>query len=498
MKRTYEEKSRQLITSVKPTTLNLQPRGFAPPQSELTENISSLTNRASSENLLAKLISTPTTESSASIQRKPQNRLKANRSQSTPIQAKLNIGEPNDKYEKEADDTASKVVQQINSPTHDNSVQKQESMEAEDEELQMKPAISKIQRDESMEEEDEELQMKSLVQRRENIGGGEASTDLESSIQSARGSGQSLDAGLQTKMGQAMGADFSDVKVHTDSQSDQLNRSIQAKAFTTGQDVFFRQGAYSPSSRGGQLIAHELTHVVQQNGGAVQRSPLPQQHLSQYSAKMPLNFLSSIAKESLQRITHTVAPNPPVVIDIGTLDDPNCRLHLQRIGRINAGHPIGDDADYQYAPGDRALIVVRQATLLEDRRLNLVNGLVAQLAALGTAADHQVQPPWSGNNPAGAEGAEVIGANVLPAEATIVGEWTAFLGAGTYSHKHPRTGVVDNTRLVSADGQRSIRYGNHERNSNAGNHHFHQETWVHNAEANTVTVNNTLRRASVR
>jgi hypothetical protein len=71
-------------------------------------------------------------------------------------------------------------------------------------------------------------------------------------------------------MGQAMGADFSGVKVHTDSQSDQLNQSIQAKAFTTGQDVFFRQGAYDPGSREGQeLIAHELTHVVQQNGSAV-------------------------------------------------------------------------------------------------------------------------------------------------------------------------------------------------------------------------------------
>jgi hypothetical protein len=180
------------------------------------------------------------------------------------IQAKLSIGEPNDKYEQEADATASKVVQQINSTSQDKSVQKQESME-EEEELQMKP-ISSIQREGSMEEEDEELQMKSLVQRRENLGGGEASTDLESSIQSARGGGQSLDPSLQTKMGQAMGADFSGVKVHTDSQSDQLNKSIQAKAFTTGQDVFFRQGAYEPSSRGGQeLIAHELTHVVQQS-----------------------------------------------------------------------------------------------------------------------------------------------------------------------------------------------------------------------------------------
>ena len=74
-------------------------------------------------------------------------------------------------------------------------------------------------------------------------------------------------------MGKAMGADFSGVKVHTDSQADQLNQSIQAKAFTTGQDVFFRQGTYQPGSKDGQeLIAHELTHVVQQNGGTVQRS----------------------------------------------------------------------------------------------------------------------------------------------------------------------------------------------------------------------------------
>jgi|GEM_PF-1906392 len=299
MKRTYEEKSHQPITSVKSTTLNLQPRGFASPQAALAEDVSSQTNQVSSENLLEKIISTPTSESSttpiqrkpqnrlkamrsqrmeiqakqndessvesnlASIHRKPQNRLKAITAQGIAIQAKLNIGEPNDKYEQEADDTASKVVQQINSPTQDKSVQKQESMEEEDE-LQMK-SISNIQREESMEEEDE-LQMKSLVQKRENFGGGEASTDLESSIQSARGSGQSLDTGLQAKMGQSMGADFSDVKVHTDSQSDQLNKSIQAKAFTTGQDVFFRQGAYDPSSRGGQeLIAHELTHVVQQN-----------------------------------------------------------------------------------------------------------------------------------------------------------------------------------------------------------------------------------------
>ncbi|WP_223807618.1 eCIS core domain-containing protein [Pseudanabaena sp. UWO311] len=198
-------------------------------------------------------INSPTTSQSQPVQRKFENRLRAKNAQKMALQAKLAIGEPNDKYEQEADATAARVVQQINSsiPSQSQPIQRQEM------------------------EEDEELQMKPFVQRSENIGGGEASTDLESAIQSARGGGQSLDANLQQSMGQAMGADFSGVKVHTDSQSDQLNKSIQAKAFTTGQDLFFRQGAYEPSSRGGQeLIAHELTHVVQQNGGAVQRSPI--------------------------------------------------------------------------------------------------------------------------------------------------------------------------------------------------------------------------------
>jgi Domain of unknown function (DUF4157) len=96
---------------------------------------------------------------------------------------------------------------------------------------------------------------------------GKASTDLEHTINQARGGGQPLEAGLQQSMGQAMAADFSHVKIHADAQADHLNQSLQAKAFTIGQDIFFHQGAYQPGSQDGQkLIAHELTHVVQQIG----------------------------------------------------------------------------------------------------------------------------------------------------------------------------------------------------------------------------------------
>ncbi|WP_204105697.1 MULTISPECIES: DUF4157 domain-containing protein [Spirulina sp. CCY15215] len=168
-----------------------------------------------------------------------------------PVQAKLTIGEVGDKYEQEAEQVSKNVVEQINSPQTD-------------------PNNTTVQR----ETEKDELQMKPLLQRREALGGGAASPELESSINQARGDGQPLEAGLQQQMGQAMGADFSGVKVHTDSQADQLNESIQAKAFTTGKDIFFKQGAYQPNNKGGQeLIAHELTHVVQQGGSNIQAKP---------------------------------------------------------------------------------------------------------------------------------------------------------------------------------------------------------------------------------
>ncbi|MGA8896673.1 MAG: DUF4157 domain-containing protein [Planktothrix agardhii] len=137
--------------------------------------------------------------------------------------------------------------------------------EGEEEEIQAKSDISAIQR----EGEEEEIQAKP---QNKSLGGGAVSTDIETTIQSAKSGGSPLDAGLQQKMGKAMGADFSGVKVHTDSQADKLNRSLSSRAFATGPNLFFKRGEYNPGSRSGQeLIAHELTHVVQQNGGSIKR-----------------------------------------------------------------------------------------------------------------------------------------------------------------------------------------------------------------------------------
>jgi hypothetical protein len=100
----------------------------------------------------------------------------------------------------------------------------------------------------------------------------EIAPGVEQNIQQARGDGHGIDSKVRTQMESAFGADFSDVRLHTDTQADILNRELNARAFTTGQDIFFRQGASNfGSSSGRELLAHELTHVVQQCGDKVQR-----------------------------------------------------------------------------------------------------------------------------------------------------------------------------------------------------------------------------------
>ncbi|MGD1873305.1 MAG: DUF4157 domain-containing protein [Mastigocoleus sp.] len=186
------------------------------------------------------------------------------------IQPKLAIGEPGDKYEQEADRVASEVVQKLHSPeqTQPPQVQKEESQEGkeEDNSIQTKPIYPRIQR------------VNSVVQRQLNLDGGTLNNEFESSLNKSKSGGQPLQPQLRMKMENVMGNDFSGVKVHTDSNSDQLNRSVQARAFTTGKDIFFKKGEYEPGSKSGQeLIAHELTHVVQQGGSQVQQKEIQKQ-----------------------------------------------------------------------------------------------------------------------------------------------------------------------------------------------------------------------------
>jgi hypothetical protein len=89
-------------------------------------------------------------------------------------------------------------------------------------------------------------------------------------IERQRRSGKPLEPEVRSQMEAAFGSDFSRVRVHADAEADRLSRQLGANAFTTGKDIFFRGAAYQPDSENGaRLIAHELTHVVQQRGNAI-------------------------------------------------------------------------------------------------------------------------------------------------------------------------------------------------------------------------------------
>jgi len=93
-----------------------------------------------------------------------------------------------------------------------------------------------------------------------------APADFESRIQQERTMGGSpLDSGLRMSLEPAFGSDLSSIRVHQGSRAAALTRQVNARAFTLGRDIFFDRGEYQPASLSGRtLIAHEVTHVIQQ------------------------------------------------------------------------------------------------------------------------------------------------------------------------------------------------------------------------------------------
>ncbi len=128
----------------------------------------------------------------------------------------------------------------------------------------------------------------------------EVDDDTASAIREKKGSGQALDEGVAQKAGSVLGQDFSHVNVHTDSKADALSRKVGAKAFTTGSDIFFKQGAYAPKSDEGQkLISHELTHVVQQGEG-----------VPEVQGKMTVNDPNDQYEAEADKVADTVMSQP--------------------------------------------------------------------------------------------------------------------------------------------------------------------------------------------
>jgi hypothetical protein len=197
------------------------------------------------------------------------------------VQAKLTVSQPNDPYEQEADRVAERVmtmpepkVQRACPSCEDYTLQKKPladqitplvqrqeiSKEEEEESVQTKPIHEGIQRQEESEEEEEPVQAK-----RENSKTSPGTFDLGARVRSLRGGGTALPPGTRHFFEERFGSDFGDVRVHSSPQASEAAKSAHAHAFTIGRDIVFGQGRYTPESQAGRsLLAHELTHVVQQ------------------------------------------------------------------------------------------------------------------------------------------------------------------------------------------------------------------------------------------
>lgn len=166
------------------------------------------------------------------------------------IQPKLTVNASGDIYEREADAMADKVMrgpEPSQRQAHNIST----------------PSIIPVQR-KCAACEDEELQ------RKEDSGELYNPANLSAQISLSKGGGSGLPSSTLARMNSSFGVDFSPVKIHTEGESAGMNKSIQAKAFTHGHDIYFNENQYHPeSSEGQRLLAHELTHVVQQSKGTI-------------------------------------------------------------------------------------------------------------------------------------------------------------------------------------------------------------------------------------
>ncbi len=148
-------------------------------------------------------------------------------------------------------------------------LQRQAESEEEEEELQ-----TKIQR--QVEEEEEEVQAKS--EPRANVRDKQlypVLNSVEERIIARRGMGKPLPDEARTEMEAGFGADFSKVRIHDDAEAARMASEMRAQAFTTSYDIYFNDGKYDPESMMGRvLLAHELTHVIQQ--GEAERKVKPE------------------------------------------------------------------------------------------------------------------------------------------------------------------------------------------------------------------------------
>lgn len=153
---------------------------------------------------------------------------------------------------------------------------KKETITVEPSKINLTPTIQPKVEEEVQEKKEEEVQGKEEEGELQMSAASATPNDtsnLETNLNSSKGGGSPLPTNTKTEMESGFGTDFSSVKIHNDSKAVQMNQQLGSQAFANGSDIYFNEGKFNPSTQSGKhLLAHELTHTVQQ-GGAVRKKP---------------------------------------------------------------------------------------------------------------------------------------------------------------------------------------------------------------------------------
>ncbi len=312
------------------------------------------------------------------------------------VQAKLNISQPNDPLEKEADDTADKVMRMPEAAVATATPEKkevelqrkedeqeelvqpkmmvnaggslimrsEEETEEKEETVQPKLFSTGLMRKETEDEPEETVQRKeeeqeepiqrfadsnccnnATIHRKERGPPSVHTSSFTSQLQQSKGQGAPLNHSVLHNMQNRFGADFNNVRIHNNNTSAQLSNQINAQAFTHGNDIYFNHGKYNPhTSSGGTLLAHELTHTIQQGASTLHRK-----------AKSPATTSFVQTKKQTQDLT--AEPRPELIRAV--------HHAKSQIGKVNAsqttpdGLRVGADRLVEYfktAMGDEAIL----------------------------------------------------------------------------------------------------------------------------------------------
>ncbi|WP_449258804.1 eCIS core domain-containing protein [Chlorobium limicola] len=192
-------------------------------------------------------------------------------SASPSIQARMRVGKPGDKLEQEADRMAGKIMR-MSEPAATQTMGKDEKIRRRSDDRLRKKENDKLQKAPVTEEKPQKQEDKKL-QKKEADGSGSVSAGVQSAITGRMTGGQALSKDVRNFMEPRFNADFSSVRIHDGKESAKLSNQLGARAFTYRNHIFFAGDQYRPgTSEGKQLLAHELTHTIQQ-GHAIQRSP---------------------------------------------------------------------------------------------------------------------------------------------------------------------------------------------------------------------------------